>query len=61
MGAILIRFEVRPVVQEWAVYVSVPHAGNDSALFLVFDSKPAADEAAAAFSWQFKQYNGLFP
>lgn len=56
-----IRFEVDTAGPEWAVYVTVPSAGNDRALFLVFDSKEAALEAASAFHWQFKQYNGLFP
>lgn len=57
----MIKFEVDTAGPEWAVFVAVPKAGNDRSLFLVFDSELAAREAAAAFTWHFRQYSQLFP
>ena len=64
----MIRFPVEAVgpsfeddQQEYAVYVEVSEAGNDRALFLVYDSKLAALAAADLFTNLARQYNNLFP
>lgn len=46
---------------EYLVYVEDSAAGNDRALFLVFESEQAARNAADMFTYITRQYNQLFP
>jgi hypothetical protein len=59
----VIKFVVEQIasLDEHAVYIEDSTAGNDRALFLVFNSEQAAQNTAAMCTYITRQYNQLFP